>query len=234
MDEQPVPPIPAIDNTNLPPVVLDTDAEKRMHLMLIAGGVLVILIGIAGIYLLAADPTSDTADTSKMIVTENSDAPVPIPAAVSAPTPLVSGAGVMPLRAAKFGIPLTKETLAFDFNGDKVLDISDLTAISQFADQHQYAAVYDVDSNNIVDRNDVYEVRMAMSGHPEVEFDLNGDHVLDISDVVAVSQFVDQHQYANIYDFNADGIIDVKDVAMIRTAISQAGSVDEDPALQRI
>ena len=232
MDEQAPQPLPPANGVNLPPVVLDTDAEKRMNLMLIAAGFLVILIGIAGIYLLAADPT-----TSSEKNTLKDNAPVPTPNTLVAPqsgTNFPLAALPLPMVPAKvIGIPLTKETLAFDFNGDAVLNISDVVSIAQFADQHQYAAIYDIDSNGIVDKNDVNEVRLALSEHPEIEFDLTGDHKLDISDVVVVSQFVDQHQYANIYDFNADGAVDIKDVAIIRTAVSQAGSASEDPNLQK-
>jgi hypothetical protein len=83
---------------------------------------------------------------------------------------------------------------------------------------------YDFDGDGLVTPADwATFVRYAVQVYkkPDVVYDVTGDDVVDISDVLAVASAADTHPVRYQLDVNADGVVDVADVMAIKRRISK-------------
>ena len=208
----------------------DTSSEKvsqidpavsRLAMFMIAGVFVLILLG--GI-LIAAGPKEKNAE-SAIGAKPTTVSTVTAGYTSSESQPGVAGAtNTAPvMKNTGNSAPLISEHLGFDVNVDGRLDIRDIGVVANFIDSHQYSAIYDFNSDSVVDVSDLAEIRSAYKGYPTAEFDVNVDGKLNIGDIGVVANFIDAHQYSAVYDFNSDAVLDTKDLAMIRSSVSLAG-----------
>lgn len=99
--------------------------------------------------------------------------------------------------------------VAGDFNGDSILDVADVNALSRAIREQSDDIIYDVSQNGIVDRQDlevwVQELRQTWFGDTNLDGEFND---IDFVDVFISGEYldgVDTNSTWNTGDWNADG-----------------------------
>lgn len=126
------------------------------------------------------------------------------------------------VRQGGYTPPSGSPLLAYDFNGDKTLNLSDWQAYIDYVKGVATSgrSLFDVDGNDILDGVDRNRIAAQMAIGPlsppsDLRYDFNGDGRNDAKDWNIFLSYMKKTNPSVLIDFNNDGVVNSTDAAML-------------------